>query len=79
MHQAGLKPRSRLTDGHEHDLFTEARKGSFIGTKRLISFSHPLLIIEIIHSNLTSSMFNHGDEVLATHWFRVLWFFNYKV
>jgi hypothetical protein len=38
-----------------------------LGTKRLISFSHPLLIVEIIHSNLTSRMFNHGDEVLTTH------------
>jgi hypothetical protein len=42
------------------------------------SFGHQLLIMEIIHSNLGSLMFNHGDEVSTTHWFHVLWFFNYK-
>jgi hypothetical protein len=35
--------------------------------------------METIHSNLASRMFNYVYEVSTTHWFRVLWFFNYKV
>ena len=48
--------------------YLQARKGPY-------SFGHPLLIMEIIHSNLASYMLNHVDEVSTTHWFRVVLFF----
>jgi hypothetical protein len=75
MHWTRLRPMSCSTGGHEHDPFTKVRNDSFTGTKRPYSFGHSLLIIEIIHSNLASRIFNHGDEVPTTHWFCVLLFF----
>jgi hypothetical protein len=43
------------------------------------SFGHTLLIMEIIHSNLASRMFNHGYDVSTTRWFHVICFLIIKL